>query len=416
MLGILVSLLAASCSRNNDIIPAIENLPNDVVVQWDEIAYEAFGGTAYLHSLMASRINAMVHLAMHDALNAIHPKYSTYAFTGRDSKADPIAAAAAAAYGILLHEIPEKELYLDSALQQTLSLITDEEAKSRGIELGKAAAQAIIALRTGDGSAGNPVTPIPPSDIAGGYQAVPPFDFYFAPYWENVKLFSLQRKDQFRSSPPPALDSDAYAEAYNEVRLLGSLNSTVRSVDQTAFAHFWYEFSEAGWNRVVRVVAIDKKLPLMETARLFALVDIAMADAYIAGWDSKLHYNFWRPYTAIRNGGSDGNPETTEDLSWETLLPTPPIQDHPSTHSVLGNAAATVLADVLGDSTTFTMSSPTAVPAGSTRTFTSFSQAARENADSRVMAGIHFRFACDEGLILGKKIGDWTTDHYLKPL
>ena len=154
----------------------------------------------------------------------------------------------------------------------------------------------------------------------------------------------------------------------------------------------------------------------METARLFALVDMAIADAYIAGWDSKLQYNFWRPYTAIRKASDDGNNLTTADQQWQPEMPTPPIQDYPSTHSALGSAAATVLANELGDNTPFTMQSPTAVPSGGTRSFSSFGEAARENADSRVRAGIHFRFACDAGLELGNRIGDWISKNSLRTL
>jgi PAP2 superfamily protein len=418
MAGIISPLLIASCSRNDYTVGGIEldSLSNDAVLEWNEVAYDAFGGTTYKHSLMAARINAMVHIAMHDALNAIYPKYSTYAFTGKDEKADLVAAASSAAHAVLLHEIPAKKGFIDSALQRTLTTIPESEAKTRGVKLGMEAAQAIISDRTNDGSGGNPVVPVMPSMMAGVYQAVPPFDFYFAPYWENVKMFTLQRKDQFRSVAPPALNSGAYATAYNEVKAKGMHNSTTRTEDETTYAKFWYEFSEAGWNRVARVVAINKKMNLFETARLFALVDMAMADAYIAGWDSKLHYNLWRPYTAIRNAATDGNILTLEDVKWQPEMPTPPIQDYPSTHSALGNAAAVVLANILGDATPFTMESPTAVPAGSTRSFTSFSEAAKENADSRVMAGIHFRFACTAGLEMGKHIGDWATSNYLQPL
>lgn len=358
----------------------------------------------------------MTHIAMHDALNAIDPQYATYAFTGKDAGADPIAATATAAHTVLLHEIPAGKGFLDSALQQSLAVIAESDAKNRGILLGKAAAQAIITARSNDGSAGDPIGPVTPSNIPGVYQAVPPFDFVFAPNWQDVKLFGLQQKDQFRSAPPPSLNSTEYALAFNEVKEMGKINSTARTADQTAYAQYWYEFSEAGWNRVASTVAANKKLGLWETARLFALVDIAMADAYIAGWDSKFHYNFWRPYTAIRKANLDDNNNTIEDLQWEPALPTPPVQDYPSTHSALGSAAATVLASILGDHTPFTMPSPTALPAGSTRSFTSFSQAAKENADSRVRAGIHFRFACDAGLELGDKIGKWVVDNYLKPL
>ena len=411
-----VSLLTLSCKRNNDPGRDTKQLSNKVVLKWDEVAYEAFGGATYQHSLMASRINAMVHIAMHDAINAIEARYETYAFKGKNIHADPIAAAASAAHTVLLHEIPGSKGLIDSALQQSLSDIPEGVAKAGGIQLGTEAGNAILANHNNDGSAGDPVVPIPPSTVPGVYQAVPPFNFYFAPFWENVKLFGLQKKDQFRCPPPPALNSDAYAVAFNEVKEKGKKNSTTRTEDETAYAKYWYEFSEAGWNRVARVAAVNKKLDLYETARLFALVDIALADAYTAGWDSKLHYNLWRPYTAIRNAETDGNNETSADNGWEPEQVTPPIQDYPSTHSALGNAAAVVMANILGDATSFTMPSPTAVPAGGTRSFTSFSQAAKENADSRVMAGIHFRFACDAGLELGKKIGNWVVSKHLTPI
>jgi hypothetical protein len=416
MLTVLTGLFVASCIKDSHNSPHPGYLSNEVILEWNEIAYQAYGGEAYLNSVMASKINAMVHLAMHDALNAIDPMYSSYAFTGQDTDAHPIVAAASAAHTVLVHEIPDGIQFLDSALQQTLAVIADGDAKNRGIILGKDAGQAIISARENDGSAGDPFSPVPPSDVPGVYQAVPPFDFVFAPFWTDVKLFGLQSKDQFRSAMHPTLDSQEYAEAFNEIKEAGKLISGSRTADQTATAHFWYEFSEAGWNRVARVAAEKKKLGLWETARLFALVDMAMADAYVAGWDSKFHYDLWRPYTAIRNASSDGNGQTMEDLQWEPLMPTPPVQDYPSTHSALGNAAATVLASIMGDHTPFSMSSPTALPESKPRHFTGFKQAANENADSRVMAGIHFRFACDAGQEMGDLVGQWVVDHHLKPL
>lgn len=414
--SIAISLLTLSCTRNHHPGRDTKELSNKVVLQWNEVAYQAFGGTTYQHSLMASRINAMVHIAMHDAINAIQPRYETYAFKGKDVQADPIAAAASAAHTVLLHEIPTSKGLLDSALQQSLADLPDGIAKTSGIQLGKEAGNAMLANRNNDGAAGNPAVPVPPSTVPGVYQPVPPFNFHFAPYWENVKPFGLQKKDQFRCPAPPALTSDAYTAAFNEVKEKGKKNSTARTADETAYAAYWYEFSEAGWNRVARVVAVNKKLDLYETARLFALVDIALADAYTAGWDSKLHYNLWRPYTAIRNAETDGNNQTSADKDFEPAQVTPPIQDYPSTHSALGNAAAVVMANILGDATPFTMPSPTAIPAGGTRSFQSFSQAAKENADSRVMAGIHFRFACDAGLELGKKIGNFVVAKHLTPI
>jgi hypothetical protein len=415
-LGIAASLLAAACSRTGYTRNHAEALPNDVILNWNEVAYQAFGGTTYQHSLMAARINAMVHIAMHDAINSVYPKYETYTFITADVEADPVAAAASAAHTVLVHEIPNKKSYVDSALSQSLTGIPESEAKNKGIALGKLAGAAIIADRLDDGSGANPVVQVPPAKVAGAYQAVPPFDFYFAPFWENVKLFGLQRKNQFRCVEPPSLNSEKYTEAFMEVKQYGKLNSNVRTDDETSYAKFWYEFSEAGWNRVARKVALNKKLNLFETARLFALVDMAMADAYTTGWDSKLHYNLWRPYTAIRNAANDGNDATEPDMQWEPEQVTPPIQDYPSTHSALGNAAAVVMANLVGDATAFEMESPTANPVGAARKFNSLSEAAKENADSRVKAGIHFRFATDAGLELGKQIGDFVTANHLKPI
>lgn len=414
LLTVTASMISA-CSRNIGPGNVVEKLPNTVVLQWNEIAFKAFDGPVYQHSLMASRINAMMHLAMHDAINAVYPVYQTYAFTGIDKKADVIAAAVSAAHAVLVHEIPAKKNFLDSALNVNLEAIKNPEAKEKGIALGKLAAQAILALRATDGAGADPVGLIQPSEVPGVYNVVPPFNFIFAPFWENVKPFGLQTKNQFRSVAPPALNSQAYTAGFLEVKERGKLNSTTRTADESAYSKFWYEFSEAGWNRVARVAATSKKLNLFEAARLFALVDMALADAYIAGWDAKLYYNFWRPYTAIRAAANDGNDATPADLTWEPLEVTPPIQDYPSTHSALGNAGAAVLAKLLGDNSPFSMTSFTAVPQGSTRSFTSFSQAANENASSRVMAGIHFRFSCVAGQEMGTKIGNWLADHYLLP-
>ena len=386
------------------------------ILQWNEIAFNAFGGTQYQHSLMASRINAMVHLAIHDALNGIEEKYSRYAFAGVDKNADPFAAAAVASYEVLVHEIPGNKKYLDSVLENALNGLKEGNAKAKGIALGKAAARAVINKRANDGSAGNPIVQIPAANNPGAYQVVAPFNFVFAPYWQDVKPFAIGKSNQFRSAPFPSLTSDKYTKAFEEVKQTGKVNSSTRTPDQTAYAKFWYEFSEAGWNRVARTVVSNQKLNMLEAARLFALVDMAIADAYIAGWDSKFHYNFWRPYTAIRNAGHDGNDATMADASWEPSEPTPPVHDYPSTHSALGNAAATVLALLLGDNTAFSMTSPTAYPAGTIRSFNSFSQAANENADSRVRAGIHFRFSCEAGQEMGNKIGAWTVANCLKPI
>ena len=394
----------------------LEQYSNQIILDWNLAAYEAMGGASYQHSLLASRINAMTHIAMHDALNAIAPRYQTYAFHQKNSEADPIAAAATAAYEVLVNQFPAQKPMLDGRLAASLATVPEGSAKTQGIELGKKAAAAILALRQNDGASQDPVSIPAGTGQPGEYQVVPPFDFVFAPFWKTMQPFSLQKPEQFRIEAQPALSSQTYTEDFIEVKRIGQKDSPQRSAEQTAIAMFWYEFSEAGWNRVARVAAADKKLGLLATARLFALVDMALADAYTAGWDSKFHYNFWRPYTAIHSAELDGNANTEADPNWEPLMPTPPVQDYPSTHSALGNAAATVLTTILGENTGFTMTSPTAQVPGSARSFYNFLQAADENAESRVLAGIHFRFSCEKGQELGNQIGKWTVEQHLKPV
>ena len=174
--------------------------------------------------------------------------------------------------------------------------------------------------------------------------------------------------------------------------------------------------SDIGWNRIARTEASNCNLGLYATARMFALLNMAMHDGYTAGFDSKFYYKFWRPYTAIHAAATDGNDQTKANLNWEPLLPTPPVPDYPSTHSVVANAAATVLTYFFGDNTDFSTTSTTSSPSNVVRHFKSFKQAANENADSRVMVGIHFRFSCDAGQKMGNNVGQWTLNNHLKAL
>jgi hypothetical protein len=390
------------------------NYSNAVVLQWNTITLATMQGPTY-DPMLSSRIFAMVHLAMHDALNGIAPVYETYSLQQQDKKADPVAALSAAAYEVLVGSFPAKKEQLDSALAEAIKDIKSPEAKERGLALGSIAGKGIVSLRSNDDIFKSPIAEINNPLEPGLYQPVPPTPFLYAPFWATLKPFGLESPQQFRISPMPTLASTEYTAAFNEVKLKGSKENSTRTSEETTIAKFWYEFSEIGWNRVTATVAKDKNLDLMSTVRLFALVNMALADSYIAGWDSKFHYNFWRPYTAVRAAATDGNDNTSEDASWEPLMNTPPVHDYPSTHSTLGNAAATVLDELIGKNTGFTMTSTSADPANSTRTLSSFSQASAENADSRVFAGIHFRFSCERGMELGKRIGDWIIENHLKP-
>ncbi len=394
-----------------DVFPGFDN---KVILDWNKTTFDALESPNYLNTLAASRLSAMVHIAQYDALNAIKPDYEKYSDITNDGDAHPVAAAAVAAHTVLLHHAPEKKAMLDAQLAKAIDTIASATARAKGIALGLQSGNAIIESRSTDGAFQNPIGAIVPSIVPGIYQPVPPFDFVFAPFWATMKPFGLQNPQQFRSVPQVAIASTAYEKDFAEVKTYGDKNSTVRTADQTFYAKFWYEYSEIGWNRIALIVANAERTDLLTTARLFAILNMSLADSYTAGWDAKFHYDFWRPYTAVRAAATDGNSQTIADTAWQALMPTPPVQDYPSTHSVLGNAGATVLTYFFGNNYEFaTLSTSSPTPAAS-RSFKSFLKAADENADSRVMAGIHFRFSCKAGQEMGNKIGKWMIENTLK--
>lgn len=390
---------------------------NAVILEWNQVAYNAAVAATYFGPLLFhhDRGFTMMHIAQHDALNAIVPRYEQYAFTGRDRSADPVAACAQAAHDIMVNVYPDQAATFDTELATWLAKVPRGTAKTRGIALGAASAAAILAERADDGidNAGTYM----PGTGPGKYQYVPPFDFVLQPALPSVPPFALRSASQFRSGPRPALTSATYTRSFNEVKAAGALNGSNRTQDQSEYAAFWWELSDAGWNRIARITAAQQKLGLWRTARLFALNNMALLDGYIAGWDSKQVYDFWRPYTAIRAANTDGNPHTKQDADWESYQINVPVQEYPSTHSVLGKASSLVLAESFGtDHVSFDFNSFTALPGKEVRHYSSFAFAAAENADSRVRAGIHFRFSTEEGLSMGAKIGAWVTAHELRPL
>jgi hypothetical protein len=314
---------------------------------------------------------------------------------------------------------------VDAAYNSALAGIPDNMAKAEGIAAGRAAAAAILGIRRADHATA--LVAYTPGTQPGNWQPTPnpvpfdppaPADFLPAilPGWGKVIPFGLRRSNQFEPDGPPGLLSKRYARDYNEVKAIGSKQSTIRTAEQTSIARFWYEGSPAGWSRIARLVAQSQSLDSWDTARLLALVNLAMADGYIAGFETKYDFNFWRPVTAIRAGGMDGNDATDPDPAWSSLLNTPAIPDYTSTHSILGGAASEVLRRFFrNDNIPFTTTS--GVPfAGITRSFVSFSQAAAENGASRIYAGIHFRSAVEDGIEQGTQIGRFVFTHTLRPL
>jgi hypothetical protein len=414
----------------------------DAVLTWNEHAAKA-ATAACLHisgnGLVESRMYAMTHAAVHDAINAIDRRSRPYAFDAVAPGAASIeAAVATAAHHVLVSVIatlPESAecrssgiAYVEAAYATALSAVAAGTSKDDGVAAGDAAAGAIIALRSADGS-DQPMLDFayPQGTAPGEWRFTPdfPFPIAFAPNWGAVTPFVLKRGAQFRPQAPYDVRSRKYAADYDEILQLGGdddVTASRRTADQTEAGLFWLESSPLAWNRLARALAAGRGLDVWENARLFGLLNLAMADGYVASWDTKYHYNFWRPITAVRLGDTDGNPATAGVANWTPLQFTYPMPDHDSAHAVQGGVAAEVLARVLGtDDIAFTACSTT-VGAGRSctdssptlRVYSSLSQAAEENAASRVYVGIHFRHAVEEGLQHGRKIGAYAVSRALK--
>ena len=406
----------------------------DPVIDWNATALSSafaggldnlmFGCNDALHE---SRMMAMVHVAIHDALNAIDRRYQPYAFDGHAPGASPDAAVAAAAHDVLVATYPrmpgEIGLTPDAAISlveaaytTALAAIPNGSAKSEGVLIGRAAAAAIVALRAQD-NAELPfiVDTYVPGPNPGDFQFIPGFGpVVAAPYWGQVTPFVLRSSSQYQPKAPYAVSSKKYAADFNEVKSLGDVNSTTRTQDQTEIAMFWVEGSPQGWNRIARTVAAEQGLDPWENARLFGLLNMASADAYIADFQNKYFYEFWRPITAVRAADTDGNPDTIGDANWMSLMEIGPVPEYPSGHSGQGGAMSTVLARFFGDRISFSTTST--MQPGVTREFRSFSEAAVENGNSRIYVGFHFRHAVTEGIKLGTKVGTLAFNHYLRPV
>jgi hypothetical protein len=413
---ILALFMSVSCEHLGGTPDSRKSILADpaVIREWNELSMTS--SAPLTHVLLATRANVIMHLAIHDALNAIDPRYEKYLYTKTNATANAGAAVASAAYHVLKVCFPESEPAYLELFNRQLSSIKNDDRKTAGIALGKDVAETILAARAGDNAFGDPVSTIEPSNTPGVYQTVPPMNFLYGADWITVKPFGLTSQNQFRCVPPPALTSERYTTDYNEVAAIGKNSSTTRTNIQTDIVKFWYEFSEIGWNRIARRAIAERKLGAHETARLFALLNIGLMDAYLAGWDSKFHYNLWRPHTAILFAANDGNPATAPIENWASVLPTPPVQDYPSTHSALGNAGATILSGILGESVAFSTVSSSFENEAYVKAFSSFMAAADENAESRILGGLHFRFSCQAGQQLGNAIGQWILANQLRPV
>ena len=390
-------------------------MAGDLVLEWNAILLDAVR-TDRTAPPVAARAMAIVHTAIYDAVNAIDRTHEPYAvrelalpLTSRE------AAVVAAAHAALSSLFPMQQDMFDDAREADLAAIPDGPAEDLGVALGETVAAQILALRADDGATA--VVDYEPGSLPGQWQPTPPsFVDSLLPQWPDVTPFAMTSGSQFSPDDIPALTSGQYTKAFNEVKSLGESDSTTRTVDQTNIALFWANgagtATPAGHLNLMAVAAAEKKgNTLSENARLFAMLNVALADAAILAWDCKYATDFWRPVTGIRAADTDGNPNTVADPAWTPLIATPPFSTYVSGHSSFSGAAESVLRSFFGrDKVTFTLASEAAgVP---DRTFKSFSQAAQESADSRLYGGIHWRFDNEDGLTAGQKLGKFVAKNF----
>jgi hypothetical protein len=382
----------------------------DVVTDWNvttgTLVANDVGNNPRLRTL------AMVHVAMSDAINTVQNRYTRVVATLPAAPgASAEAAAAAAARQILIQIYPGKNAKIEEAYAASLKAIPDGSAKTEGIELGRAVADAVQADRANDGT--DAPDTYRPHTTPGAYVPTTP------PVWEQyarAKPWVLKSADQFRPGPPPALSSAEWARDYNEVKSLGGAKSTARTAEQTEAVRFWENVNFGpSWQAAARDLAMKQEMPLAECARLFALLNVSLANAYIVNWDAKYTYNFWRPVTAIRNGDQDGNDATERDAGWTSFNPTPMHPEYPSQATINATIASAILESVFGSVQAIPFTATDVRDAKRTRQFASLANMAEEQKNVRVWGGVHYRFAIRTSEDVGRKVAAYMIEKTLKP-
>ena len=406
------SLVVAAVIPVSLLLTAVAAIADDPVMEWNQIALAATV-TAGQAPVPQIRTMAIVHVSVHDAVNAITCDYRTYLSITCGSWGSPEAAAIAAAHRALVGLFPVQAPALNATRTASLAAhgFTDNDP---GIGFGEAVAGVILAIRSNDGSAqaqfpysapgaGNPGVWVPVGPAAT-----------LLPGWGNVALWVLRSLSQFEPDGPPPLRSRRYARDYNEVKEIGSLISPTRTGEQTEIARFWLASPTAIWNGVARQVVQAHGLDLSATARALALMYLASADASIACWKAKYTFNFWRPITAIRNGDVDKNPRTSADAAWTPLFPTPQHPEYLSGHATNSSAMATVLMLLLGDEPDAPIVATSPTNPGFERHWDNLSEGVEEVIEARIYSGIHYRTSDEEGAQLGRKIARFVVNHALR--
>jgi hypothetical protein len=389
----------------------------DEVIQWNKtlltIVRTPGAQPATVHP---TRSFAIMHAAVYDAVNAIDATHDPYLVRVEhvSPHASQAAAAVAAAHETLIALYPTFQTTLDQQYDESLEQIPNGADKTAGIDVGKAAALATLALRSDDGSAAAPI-PFVFGNAPGDYQSTPP-NFPKQPaftHWSRVTPFALERAKQFRLGPPPALTSAEYTASFNEVKSLGIANSTAATADQALIGRFWNGAIQNYWNEIAQTEVHAHHLTTAQSARVFALLNLTLADEVIAFYDTKYTYNLWRPVTAIRAAASDGNPETAADPDW---LPqagkTAADPSYPGAHATISAGGAFVLRTLFGNKP-LQLNVTSEVLPGVVRSFDSFADVEEEASLSRIYAGQHFRSDENAGERLGSAVADFVVDHFL---
>jgi hypothetical protein len=385
------------------------NSQADVVMDWNAQS-DAIATARKPLSPVHSRANALLHVAMFEAVNAIERRYQPYRLNlVADRRTSPEVAAAVAGYTVLVALYPDDKASLEKTLAQMLAAVPEGNPKERGVILGRKAATDLLALRVDDGS--ERVETWRPLTQPGVYV---PTAAVVSSTLGQYTPWVMSNAAQFRPGPPPSLTSETWTRDLNEIREVGSIDSKSRTADQTAVAKVWLLTGARTWDPLVQQVAAHRKMDLVDCARLYALAQMAGMDAYIAVFDAKYTYNFWRPITAIRNADITGNAATPRAAGWLPLAETPMHPEYPCAHCITSAAVAAVLRAVAKDDVgELSVTSPTAP--GVTRRWTRLDDYANEVSNARVWAGFHYRFSTVVGQDMGRKIGELTVATQLRP-
>jgi hypothetical protein len=402
------------------VLAAMGAAAQNAVTDWNNIAITAAANSKAPGSATPGGMGvyiAYAQLAVYNAVNAIDRRYTPYKYT---LTANPVtsldAAAIEAAYQVLRAVLSDQSAYLDDRHTESLAAIPDGPAKTNGVLLGKASAQALLTLRAGDGLGANVPYSWPATPVPGVWIPTPPaFANPQTPWLGQMRPFTFENPAKFLpGEPPPDLSSPTWTAEYNQLKTLGAANSPLRTPQQTQIAMFWTDHTTTQYGRLLRSIAAQRHLSLAESARLFAMVYAAHADTIIGCYNAKYHFNFWRPVTAIQNGDLDSNADTYADPTWSPLAPTPPHPEYPSAHCCITGAVATALKSFFG--TPNLKISIDSKVTNTVRTFNNVNDLEKEVENARIFIGFHYHHSVVQGNLLGQKVAQYVTTNYFRPV